>query len=156
MRDRNAAPRAVDLSHEIVDGMITHPGIPGPMISTFLTHESSAARYAPGTTFEIGRIDLVANTGTYLDTPAHRFRGRPDLAGLVLERVVDLPGVLVDCRDRGKRGIPPEAFDGIQVAGRAVLLETGWDVHWGTPAYLADNPFLPGRPRAASWGRVRP
>ncbi len=144
MRVRNAAPRAVDLSHEIVDGMITHPGIPGPMISTFLTHESSAARYAPGTTFEISRIDLVANTGTYLDTPAHRFRGRPDLAGLLLERVVDLPGVLVECRDRGERGIPPEAFDGVDVAGRAVLVETGWDVHWGTPAYLADNPFLTG------------
>src|ERR1035437_8306367 len=104
MRDRNAARRAVDLSHEVVDGMITHPGIPGPTISTFLTHEASVARYAPGTTFEIGRIYLVANTGTYLDTPAHRFRGRSDLAGLALERVVDLPGVLVDCRDRAGQG----------------------------------------------------
>lgn len=122
--------------------MITHPGIPAPTISTFLTHESSAARYAPGTTFEIGRIDLVANTGTYLDTAAHRFRGRSDLAGLALDRVVDLPGVLVDCRDRAERGIGPEAFDGVQVAGRAVLVATGWDVHWGTPTYLADNPFL--------------
>jgi arylformamidase len=144
MPDRSAARGAVDLSHEIVDGMITHPGIPGPIISTFLTHESSAARYAPGTTFEINRIDLVANTGTYLDTPAHRFRGRPDLAALVLERVVNLPGVLVDCRDRDERGIAPGAFDGVQVAGRAVLVETGWDIHWGTPAYLADNPFLTG------------
>jgi arylformamidase len=142
MRDRNAARHAVDLSHEIVDGMVTHPGIPTPTISTFLTHESSAARYAPGTTFEIGRIDLVANTGTYLDTPAHRFPGRPDLAKLALESVVDLPGILVDCRDRAERGIGPEAFDGVQVAGRAVLVATGWDVHWGTPAYLADNPFL--------------
>lgn len=142
MPDRNAARRAVDLSHEIVDGMITHPGIPGPTISTFLTHEASAARYAPGTTFEIGRIDLVANTGTYLDTPAHRYRGRPDLAGLALERVVDLPGVLVDCRDRAGQGIGPEAFEGVRVAERAVLVMTGWDRHWGTSAYLADNPFL--------------
>jgi kynurenine formamidase len=97
--------RVVDLSHEIVDGMTTHPGIPGPVISTFLTHEASAERYAPGTTFEIGRIDMVANTGTYLDTPAHRFRGRPDLSGLELDRVADLDGVLVDWRGRNEKAI---------------------------------------------------
>ena len=136
------ATRAIDLSHEIVDGMVTHPGLPAPSITTFLTHEASAARYAPGTTFEIGRIDLVANTGTYLDTPAHRFPGRPDLAGLDLELVVDLQGVLVDCRHRAERAIGPEVFDGIALAGRAVLVATGWDEHWGTPAYLSDNPFL--------------
>ncbi|HEY4753278.1 MAG TPA: cyclase family protein [Candidatus Limnocylindrales bacterium] len=107
-----------------------------------MTHEASAGRYAPGTTFEIGRIDLVANTGTYLDTPAHRFPGRSDLAGLELDRVVDLDGVLVDCRDRPERAIGPEAFAGVAVRGRAVLVATGWDAHWGTPAYLADNPFL--------------
>jgi kynurenine formamidase len=134
--------RVIDLSHEIVDGMTTHPGIPGPVISTFLTHEASAERYAPGTTFEIGRIDMVANTGTYLDTPAHRFRGRPDLSGLELERVVDLDGVLLDCRGRHEKGIGPEALEEIDVAGRAVLVATGWDANWGTPAYLADNPFL--------------
>ena len=141
MTQRHTARRALDLSHEIVDGMITHPGIPAPTISMFLTHEASASRYAPGTTFEIGRIDLVANTGTYLDTPAHRYRGRPDLSGLALESVVDLDGVLVDCRGRAERAIGPEAFDGVAITGRAVLLATGWDVHWGAPAYLADNPF---------------
>jgi kynurenine formamidase len=139
----------VDLSHEIVDGMTTHPGIPAPSISTFLTHEASTARYAPGTTFEIGRIDLVANTGTYLDTPAHRFEGGQDLAGLALERVVDLEGVLVDCRAATERAIGPEAFRGVSVGGRAVLVATGWDEHWGTAAYLADNPFLTGD--AAEW-----
>jgi arylformamidase len=122
--------------------MTTHPGIPAPVISTFLTHEASAARYAPGTTFEIGRIDLVANTGTYLDTPAHRFPGAADLAGLALESVVNLDGILVDCRSLQAKGIGPEAFDGVDVTGRAVLVATGWDVHWGTPAYLNDNPFL--------------
>jgi kynurenine formamidase len=134
--------RAVDLSHEIVHGMTTHPGIPAPAISTFLTHEASAARYAPGTTFEIGRIDLVANTGTYLDTPAHRFPGRADLSGIDLEQVVDLDGVLIDCRRREGPAIGPEAFAGVAVAGRAVLVATGWDAHWGTPSYLAGNPFL--------------
>jgi len=106
------ARQAIDLSHEIADGMITHPGIPGPVITAFLTHETSAGRYAPGTTFEIMRIEMVANTGTYLDTPAHRYPGASDLSSLALGRVVDLPG--------------------------------GWDRHWGTPAYLADNPFLTG------------
>ena len=142
MSDRPATRRAIDLSHEIVDGMVTHPGIPGPTISTFLTHEASAARYAPGTTFEIGRIDLVANTGTYLDTPAHRFAGRADLSDLDLATVVDLDAVLVDVRGRDARAIDPDAFAGIQVAGRAVLVATGWDRHWGTDAYLSDNPFL--------------
>ena len=142
MSDRPASRRAIDLSHEIVDGMVTHPGIPGPTISTFLTHEASAARYAPGTTFEIGRIDLVANTGTYLDTPAHRFAGRADLSDLDLATVVDLDAVLVDVRGRDDRAIEPDAFAGIQVAGRAVLVATGWDRHWGTDAYLSDNPFL--------------
>jgi kynurenine formamidase len=147
MTNPRRARRVIDLSHEIVDGMTTHPGIPPPVISTFLTHEASAARYAPGTTFEIGRIDMVANTGTYLDTPAHRFRGEPDLSGLELDRVVDIDGVLVDCRQQVDnqevdKGIGPEAFEGLELTGRAVLVATGWDVHWGTPAYLADNPYL--------------
>ena len=145
----DATRRIVDLSHEIVDGMTTHPGIPPPSISTFLTHEASIARYAPGTTFEIGRIDLVANTGTYLDTPAHRFAGGKDLADLALESVVDLDGVLVDCRGTTERAIGPEAFRNVTVHGRAVLVATGWDENWGTAAYLSDNPFLTGQ--AAAW-----
>ena len=141
--------RIVDLSHEILDGMTTHPGIPPPSISAFLTHEASTGRYAPGTTFEIGRIDLVANTGTYIDTPAHRFPGGQDLADLALERVVDLDGVLVDCRGATERAIGPAAFEGVSVGGRAVLVATGWDEHWGTPEYLSDNPFL--TEAAARW-----
>jgi kynurenine formamidase len=142
MTDQQRTRRAIDLSHEIVDGMITHPGIPGPTISTFLSHDASAARYAPGTTFEIGRIDLVANTGTYLDMPAHRFAGRADLSALELEAVVDLDGVVVDRRGQPGSAIGPDAFAGVRVAGRAVLVATGWDRHWGTDAYLADHPYL--------------
>jgi arylformamidase len=134
--------RVIDLSHEIVDGMTTHPGIPPPAISSFLTHDASRERYAPGTTFEISRIDMVANTGTYLDTPAHRFPGRTDLAGLDLEQVVDLPGIVVDCRGRPEKAIGPDVFEGHELEGRAVLVHTGWDARWGTPAYLAGNPFL--------------
>jgi len=145
--------RFVDLSHEIVDGMTTHPGIAPPVISTVMSFEDSAGRYAPGTAFEISRIDMVANTGTYLDTPAHRFAGGADLSDLALERVVDVPGVLIDCRaagrDGGTRGIVADAFRDIDVAGRAVLIWTGWDRHWGTPAYLSDNPHLSGESSAA-------
>jgi kynurenine formamidase len=132
----------VDLSHEIVDGMTTHPGIPAPAITTFLSYEGSAGRYAPGTTFEIARIDLVANTGTYVDTPAHRFPGGHDLAGLAIGRVADLDGLLVDCRDRSSKAIGADAFEGLSVGGRAVLVATGWAARWGTPAYLSDNPHL--------------
>lgn len=142
MTERHASNIAVDLSHEIVDGMTTHPGIPGPAISTFLTHEASSARYAPGTTFEIGRIDLVANTGTYLDTPAHRFAGRSDLSGLDLAAVVDLYGIVIDRRHASEAAIGTDAFEGVDVAGRAVLIATGWDRHWGTDTYLSDHPFL--------------
>jgi arylformamidase len=135
------ARRVVDLSHEIVDGMTTHPGIPAPRITTFLSHAESAGRYADGTTFEIGRIDLVANTGTYVDTPAHRFAGRADLSGLALESIVDLPGVVVDL-DGHDGGVEPDQIDIGQMHGQAVLVRTGWDRHWGTPAYLSGNPFL--------------
>jgi kynurenine formamidase len=132
----------VDLSHEIVDGMTTHPGIPAPKITTFLSHEDSAARYAPGTTFEIARIDLVANTGTYVDTPAHRYRGAHDLSDLPLGHVAGLEGVLVDCRTRSERAIGADAFEDVAIEGRAVLVATGWDLHWGSAAYLSDNPYL--------------
>jgi kynurenine formamidase len=134
--------RLIELSHVIESGMTTHPGIPAPTISTFLSHEASAEWYAPGTTFEIARIDMVANTGTYVDTPAHRFPGGEDLAEVPLERLVDLDGIVVDCRDRPVSEVDPAAFAGAKVADRAVLVLTGWDANWGTPAYLAGNPYL--------------
>jgi kynurenine formamidase len=140
--------RFVDLSHPIVDGMTTHPGIAPPRISTVLSFEESAGRYAPGTEFEIVKIEMVANTGTYLDTPAHRYRGGSDIAAVDIADVADLPAIVVDCRwatdaaAEPGRGIGPETFDRMDPEGRAVLLWTGWDRHWGAPAYLADNPFL--------------
>ena len=134
--------RLIELSHVIESGMTTHPGIPAPTISTFLSHEASAERYAPGTTFEIARIDMVANTGTYVDTPAHRYPGGEDLSEVPLERLVDLDGVVVDCRGRRVSHVDAAAFGGVRVAGRAVLVLTGWDANWGTPAYLSGNPFL--------------
>ena len=140
--------RLIDLSHDIFDGMVTHPGIPVPVITTVLSFDESRGRYGPDTEFEIARIDLVANTGTYLDTPAHRYRDGTDLADVALDAVADVPGIVVDCRGASAapagpgRGIGPEALDGVDLRGRAVLFATGWDRHWGTFTYLADNPFL--------------
>lgn len=134
-------PRLVDLSHEIRDGMTTHPGIPAPRITTFLSHADSASRYAKGTTFEIARMELVANTGTYVDTPAHRFAGGPDLAALGLASVADLPGRVID-RTGADGPIELDAEDLDGAAGQALLVRTGWDRHWGTEAYLSGNPFL--------------
>jgi kynurenine formamidase len=125
-------PRLIDLSHVVEHGMITYPGLPGPVITDHLTREASRERYAPGTEFQIGRIDMVANTGTYLDAPAHRWADGADLAGLALESLALLPGVIV--RDPGPE-IDVSAFDGLEVAGAAVLVHTGWDEHWGSDRY---------------------
>jgi kynurenine formamidase len=121
----------LDLSHPISDGLVTYPGLPGPMITDHLSREASRANYAPGYEFQIGRIDMVANTGTYLDTPFHRFADGHDLAGLDPSRVVDVPGLLVDATEAQEATLPA----GADVAGRAVLFRTAWDGHWGTAAY---------------------
>jgi kynurenine formamidase len=140
--------RFADLSHPILDGMTTHPGIAPPRISTVLSFEESRGRYAQGTEFEIGKVELVANTGTYLDTPAHRYRGGSDIAAVDLADVADVPAIVLDCRWAAEaaagpgRGIGAETFDRLDPEGRAILLWTGWDRHWATPAYLAENPFL--------------
>ncbi len=125
--------RLLDLSHVIEHQMITYPGLPGPEIGEHLSFDSSASHYAEGTEFTIGRLSMVTNTGTYLDTPAHRYRNGHDLAGLPLERCSLLPAVVVDGGGDGPIG--PAAFTDVDVAGSAVLLRTGWDRHWGTAQY---------------------
>lgn len=133
--------RLVDLSHTIVHGMTTYPGLPGPVICDYLSREASCGRYAPGVEFQIGKIEMVANTGTYVDSPFHRYADGTDLAGLRLESLAGLDALVVRAA-AGARAIDREAFDGIAVRGRALLVHTGWDAHWGTPRYLANNPFL--------------
>lgn len=135
-------PRLVELSHPIVSGMITVPGLPEPVIDEYLTREASRARYAPGTEFSIGRITMVANTGTYLDTPFHRYGDGYDLSGLALERVVDRDGLIVDLAPEA-RSFTADQFEGLDLHGRAVLLRTGWDKRWGTDAYgNGQHPYL--------------
>jgi arylformamidase len=129
----------VDLSHPISDGLVTYPGLPGPVITDHLTREASRALYAPGYEFQIGRIETVSNTGTYLDTPFHRFADGHDLAGLDPARVVGVPGVLVDASQVRQATLPADA----NIVGRAVLFHTGWDRHWGTATYGdPSHPFL--------------
>ena len=141
--------RLVELSHEITNGLVTLPGWPGPRITDWLTRETSRQRYAPGVEFHVGRIDMIANTGTYVDTPSHRFADGPDLAGVPLDQLADLPGLVVRV-PAGVRAVDRLLLAPYEVAGRAVLLHTGWDTHFGTDRYAAeDAPFLTGD--GASW-----
>jgi len=134
--------RLIDLSHEIEHGMVTYRGFPAPAISDWLSRDASSTRYAAGTTFQIGRIDLLANTGTYIDAPFHRYEDGRDVAGYRLEAVADLPGVVIRASDRPARAIDASSFSP-DVKGKAVLVHTGWDAHWRTDAYSAgQHPFL--------------
>ena len=141
--------RLVDLSHEISDGMVTYKGFPGPHICDFWTREESAAFYDDGSSFHIGRIDMIANSGTYLDAPFHRFADGPDIAGLDLAQLAALPGMVVRQPWESGLAVGIEKFEGLDVAGKAVLVHTGWDRHWRTDAYFEEHPFLTAE--AAQW-----
>lgn len=133
--------KLIDLSHTVEHGMITYKGLPAPVICDFLSREDSRKHYSAGTEFNIGKIEMVANTGTYVDSPFHRFADGIDLSELPLESLVDLDGVVVRVTDPG-RAISKKSFDGIAVKGRAVLVHTGWSRHWRTDQYFEGHPFL--------------
>ncbi|HBB96604.1 MAG TPA: cyclase [Blastocatellia bacterium] len=146
----------LDLSHNIEHGLITYKGLPAPIICDFLSREESKQHYAPGTQFQIGKTEMVANSGTYLDSPFHRYEDGKDLSELELASLADLDGVVV--RAKGKevraksqeqrakgeelRAIDSTVFEGIEVRGKAVLIHTGWDAHWRTDKYFEGHPFL--------------
>ena len=140
-----AAPltRFIDLSHSIENGMTTYPGLPAPIICDYLSREASRARYAPGVEFQIGKIEMIANTGTYIDAPFHRYKDGLDLAQLPLESLADLDTAVVRS-PAGNREITRAMLEGVDVGGKAVLVQTGWDVHWRTEHYLSGHPFLTG------------
>ena len=137
--------KLIDVSHDIEAGMITYPGLPGPEVSDHLSREGSRGKYAPGTTFQIAKIDMIANTGTYLDSPFHRFGDREDLGMLPLDAVADLAGLVIDASSRRGRSIGPEVFAGYSLSRKAVLIKTLWDRHWRTPQYGAGHPYLTRR-----------
>ncbi|HEX5340264.1 MAG TPA: cyclase family protein [Gammaproteobacteria bacterium] len=131
----------IDLSHSVEHGMLTYKGLPAPVICDFLSREASKSHYREGTTFHIGKIELVANTGTYVDSPFHRYQHGKDLSELALESLADLPGLVVHA-DRNNRAIGPELFQEAEVRGKAVLVHTGWSQHWRTDQYFEGHPFL--------------
>jgi kynurenine formamidase len=163
-----AERQVVELSHRIRHGMVTYPGLPGPEITDHLTRTAAEQAYGPGVTFHIGRISMVANTGTYLDSPFHRYADGPDLAATPLDRVADLDGVVVRVGSAGvggaglgvgsagvggagpdRRAVDAPQLAPFEVGGRAVLLHTGGDRHWGSPAYGQANPYVTRE--AAGW-----
>jgi arylformamidase len=142
----NARPagerRLVDLSHAVEHGMLTYKGLPAPVITDHMSREQSRANYAEGTEFQIGKITMVANTGTYLDAPSHRFADGQDLSGLDLAALAEVPGVLVRVTGARERAITRAAFGDTDVRGKAVLVHAGWDVHWRTDRYFEGHPYL--------------
>lgn len=141
--------RVVDLSHTITEGMVTYKGLPGPHICDFISREQSAANYDGGETFQIGRIDMVANTGTYVDVPSHRFADGADLSEVGVEAFVELPGLVIRQPFESGLAVDLAAFEGLDVPGHAVLVATGWDRHWGQDSYYHDHPFVTAE--AAEW-----
>ena len=147
MADRTT--KIIDLSHVITDGMVTYKGLPGPHICDFLSREQSAANYDDGSTFQIGRIDMVANTGTYVDVPSHRFADGKDLNEMGVEAFANLPGIVVRKPFESGLAVDVDVFEGLEVEGKAVLAATGWDRNWGSEAYYSDHSFL--TPEAAEY-----
>jgi len=134
----------IDLSHTVEHGMITYKGLPAPIICDYLSREASRARYAPGTEFQIGKIEMVANTGTYLDSPFHRYPDGDDLSQLKLESLADLDCVVVRAIERKDRPIDRLPLDVETLRGKALLVHTGWDAHWRTDQYFENHPHLTG------------
>jgi arylformamidase len=137
----NTQDQLIDLSHIIAHGLVTYKGLPAPIICDYLSREASRKHYAPGTEFQIGKIEMVANTGTYIDSPFHRYPDGKDLSQLELQKLANLLAVKVSAKDQQAIDIScfPRAID---LAGKAVLVETGWSKHWNTPEYYEGHPFL--------------
>jgi arylformamidase len=144
----HAEPRLIDVSHAIEHEMVTYKGLPAPILCDWMSREASHARYAEGTEFQIGKIEMVGNTGTYVDSPFHRYADGKDLSELPLESVANLDCLVVRV-PRGSIAIDDIPLNKATVRGKAVLVHTGWDRHWRTDAYFENHPHL--TERAADW-----
>lgn len=139
MVNSESMKRLYDLSHVIEHGMITYKGLPAPIICDFLSREDSKKNYEEGTTFQIGKIELISNTGTYVDVPFHRYENGKDLSEVALERFVSIPAVVVRVSEMA---VTEDFFRNLDVRGKAVLVNTGWSKHWRTDQYFENHPFL--------------
>ncbi len=138
----NENSKYIDLSHVIYDGLITYKGLPAPIICDYLSREQSRSRYAEGTEFQIGKIEMVTNTGTYIDCPFHRYEDGKDLSEVDLESFVDLESIVIRADYKNGLAITAEAFKNQEVYNRAVLVHTGWDENWATDKYFENHPYL--------------
>ena len=135
------SPNLIDLSHTVEHGLVTYKGLPAPIICDYLSREASRKFYAAGTEFHIGKIEMVANTGTYLDSPFHRYAEGKDLSQLELSKLAGLAAIKVVVRS--EQAINASHFPRrTGLAGKAVLVETGWSRHWNTAQYFEGHPFL--------------
>ncbi|HEV2113637.1 MAG TPA: cyclase family protein [Terriglobales bacterium] len=139
-RTERVTRRLIDLSHAVEHGLVTYKGLPAPVITDHMTREESRKYYAAKTEFHIGKIEMVANTGTYLDSPFHRFADGKDLAQLPLRWLANLEGICVTAKPG--RAIGVQQFERLRVKGKAVLVRTDWSRHWKTPQYFEGHPFL--------------
>jgi len=138
-----APEKLIDLSHTVSHGLVTYKGLPAPIICDYLSREASRKHYAPGTEFQIGKIEMVANTGTYLDSPFHRYADGKDLSELELQKLANLPAIKISAQHQQAIDIscfPQKHSENL--TGKAVLVETGWSRHWNTPQYFEGHPFL--------------
>ncbi|WP_116105103.1 cyclase family protein [Lewinella sp. IMCC34191] len=134
--------RLVDLSHTITEGLVTYKGLPPPLVCDYLSREESKAIYAEGTTFQIGKIEMVTNTGTYVDFPYHRYADGEDSADVDLDRLADLEAIVIRVPHQVSKAITEHHLTGYEIRHRAVLIHTGWDAFWNSPQYYEDNPYL--------------
>jgi len=134
--------RFIDLSHIIEDGQITYKDLPAPIICDFLSREESKAMYGPDTSFQIGKLEIISNTGTYLDCPFHRYEDGQDISEVTLEKMVDIEGVIIDASQSKNRAIDVSYFEDEVLTGKAILVHTGWSKHWQTDGYYEEHPYL--------------
>jgi kynurenine formamidase len=132
----------IDLSHTIADGLVTYKGLPAPIICDYLSREESREIYAAGTEFQIGKIEMVSNTGTYVDCPFHRYEDGKDLSQVAIDSMADLDGIVIRTDYRKTLAIDATFFKEKEIRGRPILVHTGWDVHWNTEAYFQGHPYL--------------
>ena len=139
---RAGSEKLVDLSHTIEHGLVTYKGLPAPIICDYVSREESRKHYAEGTEFQIGKIEMVANTGTYLDCPFHRYERGKDLSEVGVERLADLDSIVIRADHKETVAMNADFFRGKELRGRAVLVHTGWDAYWNTDQYFEHHPHL--------------